>query len=146
METHPNRSLLAWGALLVLLGLIVGILIPAFANPRMALSSHQVGLLAGILMLVLGLAWPYAQLSPTRSKVVHRLVVVGPYVIWASTVLAALLGTSRATPIAGAGFSGARWAELLVTVALALGSAASVVALGLLVRGFVRSREPRGQV
>jgi hydroxylaminobenzene mutase len=59
------------------------------------------------------------------------MTIVGGYGSVASLLLAALLGTSRATPIAGAGFSAPAWQETLVTAALAI-TAVPVLAASLL--------------
>jgi hydroxylaminobenzene mutase len=61
--------------------------------------------------------------------------VVGLYAIFTSLFLAALWGTSRATPIAGAGHQASPMRETVVTVLLAGGSLASVVAVVLVLWG-----------
>lgn len=40
-----------------MLGLIVGLLVPALANPHMALSSHLEGIINGIFLIVFELIW-----------------------------------------------------------------------------------------
>jgi hypothetical protein len=63
------------------------------------------------------------------------MTVGGGYGSVASLLLAALLGTGRATPIAGAGFSASAWQETLVTAALALTGIPVFVACVLLLWG-----------
>jgi len=126
---------------LVLLGLIVGLLIPAFTNPRLGLSAHLVGLQAGLLLMVLALAWPIARLSRRTELTAQRLLLYSAYAIWISTVLGGIFGTSRATPIAGEGYSGSAWQEILVSAGLGTGSLAVLVAVSLLVVGFTRTGE-----
>ena len=46
------------------------------------------------------------------------LALYATYVNWASTLLSAIFGTSRMTPIAGAGFAGLAWQENLVAFGL----------------------------
>jgi hypothetical protein len=53
-----GHRLLQVGAALFLLALFVGIAIPAFAVPRLGLSTHLLGITQGIFLLVLGLVWP----------------------------------------------------------------------------------------
>ena len=54
--------------------------------------------------------------------------------------LAAAFGTSRATPIAGAGFQGAAWQEWSVAALLYPGSVAIMVAAALVLYGLRRNR------
>ena len=62
-------------------------------------------------------------------------VVSGYILVFASLLLAALWGTSRATPIAGAGHQASRPREVAVTTLLASGSLASVIAVALVLWG-----------
>ena len=56
----------------------------------------------------------------------------------AALALAAIFGTSRATPIAGAGFQGLPWQEIVVTALLYAGSVAVIVASILVLIGLAR--------
>lgn len=138
MTGQPNQKLLIAGGLLAFLGLSLGAVLPVFTNPRMALSSHQQGILGGTLMIVFGLAWPCAKLLGRRAVFTERLLVIGGYAIWIGTLLAAGFGTSRATPIAGAGFTGARWQEAVVAIVLLLGSLSTLVGVGSMLVGFTQ--------
>lgn len=140
MTHQPNRRLLLHGSVLILLGLLTGAAIPAFTNPRMALAAHLGAVMSGMLLMVLGLAWPYARLSAGLEKLTHWLLLYSMYVIWVSNVLAAIFGASRMAPIAGAGFEGKPWQETLVTAGLATGALAVLVAVSALVYGFARGR------
>jgi hydroxylaminobenzene mutase len=64
--------------------------------------------------------------------------VAGLYAIFVSLFLAALWGTSQATPIAGAGHQASRLRELVVTLVLTSGSLASAVSAALLLWGLFR--------
>ena len=83
------------------------------------------------------LAGPDANLVKRRAHFTERLLVAGAYAIWIGTLLAAVIGTSRATPIAGAGFAGARWQEITVSLILMLGSLASLVGAGSVLFGLI---------
>jgi hydroxylaminobenzene mutase len=126
------------GVLLVLFGLVLGAAIPVFVNPRMALSAHQQGVIGGILLVLFGLTWPWTVLSDRQSRVTEQLLKVGAYAIWVGILLAAVFGTSRATPIAGAGFEGDRWQELSVSIVLMFGSLSAVFGTALLLVGLFR--------
>lgn len=140
MDRHVNESLLTAGALLAFLALLLGMLLPVFANPRMALSAHQQGIVAGILLMVFGLAWSRTGLVGRRARFTEILLTVGAYAIWFGCLLASVFGTSRATPIGGAGFGGARWQEFSVSLILMVGSACAIVGTGSLLLGLLRAR------
>jgi hydroxylaminobenzene mutase len=126
--------------ILILLGLVVGLAIPVFTNPRMGLSTHLVGVLAGMLLVVMSLAWRHIELSKRFVKLALGLLLYSAYAIWTSTLLGSIWGTSKATPIAGSGFSGAPWQEVLVSLGLATGSLAALVAFSMIVWQLCRMR------
>lgn len=105
------RRLLRLGLLLFLLGLVTGFVIPAMANPRAGLAAHLEGLMNGLFLVVVGLAWEHLQLPERVGQAVSWLLLVGTYANWVATTAAGVLGTSRGTPIAGAGFQGGAMAE-----------------------------------
>jgi hydroxylaminobenzene mutase len=141
---HDHR-LLWHGVLLFLLGLLSGFAVPALHNPRMGVSAHLEGVMNGILLLVLGLAWHRFTLSPRARAALFWLALYGAYANWATTLLSAYVGTSRRTPIAGAGFSGRPWQESLVEAGLVSLSiamvAACLIALSGLRKGAAASSE-----
>jgi hypothetical protein len=72
-----GRRLQQVGAGLFLLGLLVGLAVPRFALPRLALSTHLLGLMQGLFLLVAGGLWPRLRLSAALSRVGHVAAVVG---------------------------------------------------------------------
>ncbi len=125
-----DRRLVFFGILLFLLGLVTGFFVPALPNPRMGVSAHLEGVMNGFFLVLLGLIWRWVNLPPRVATVVFGLALYGTYANWAATTLGAAFGTSRLTPIAGAGHAGAPWQENLVAVlavSLALAMVASVV-------------------
>lgn len=119
METSQYRHRLLWhGLFLFLVGLLTGFAVPLLTNPRMGLSAHLEGVMNGIFLLVLGLLWEWFVLSARPRLFLFWLAVYGAYANWFTTVLAAILGTSRRTPIAGVGFTGQAWQENLIDVGL----------------------------
>lgn len=135
-----TRRLLWYGMLLFVLGLFVGLAVPAFTNPRMGLAAHLEGVLNGILLLVLGLAWREVRLPPRWDDAAYRLALFGTFGNFAMNVVAAAFGTAALTPIASGSHVGEPWQELLVTVGLVgTGLATLVAAIALLV-GFRRQR------
>lgn len=136
MKNPAAKRLIAAGAILFLLGLLTGFAIPALRNPRMGLSSHLEGVMNGTFLIALGAAWSHVSLSPRLETASLWLLIYGSSANWFFVTLAAVLGTSKMTPIAGAGYSGTAAQEQLVTfglvsvgVAMLLGS--SMVLYGL---------------
>lgn len=118
IHSDRGRRLLWHGFFLFLLGLVTGLIVPALTNPRMGVAAHLEGVMNGIFLVTLGLVWDRFALSRRLTAALFWLALYGAYVNWMSTLLAAILGTSRNTPIAGAGFSGVPWRENLVDFGL----------------------------
>ncbi|MGZ6143656.1 MAG: hypothetical protein ACXWLM_09965 [Myxococcales bacterium] len=130
-----KRNLLRSGMILFLLGLITGLVVPQLHNPRAGLSAHMEGVMNGMFLLVVGLAWDELRLRDRTRSVAYALVLGGTWLNWATTLLTAVLGTAKATPIAGAGFGASQAAEGLVFGLLVVVSLAMVAALVLFVGG-----------
>lgn len=128
-----SKMLLIHGTVLFLLGLLNGLAVQRFKNPRMGLSAHLAATQNGIVLWAFGLIWPHAMLGPVAQQWVAVGAVASLYAIWLALLLAAILGSSRSTPIAGAGHAAPAPQEHLVTALLAAGSVAIILAtLGLL--------------
>ncbi len=125
-----SRSLLRLGITLFLLGLLTGLFVQQMSNPRAGLAAHLEGVLNGMFLMIAGLAWKELALGPRAARVTYSLLAFGSYANWATTTTTALLGTSKATPIAGLGFSAGPVAETAVLAMLVLVSIAMVVASG----------------
>jgi hydroxylaminobenzene mutase len=132
---EASRRLCWHGIFLFLLGLVTGVLIPAFTNTRMGLSAHLAGVQNGMALVLIGLLWPRLSLGGGLARAARLLSAGSLYAIWLALVLAAAFGTSGATPIAGAGFAGAAWQEWLVTGLLYAGSVAIIVGCALVLHG-----------
>lgn len=126
------RSLLFAGMLLFFLGLVAGATAQLFPNPRMAVSGHLECVLNGIFLLVVGLAWPRFKLSDKQKKLAGALLLFGTYANSALTELAAMWGTKKLTPIAGAGYDASDMQETLMIGGLGIMIIAMVGAVGLL--------------
>lgn len=146
MPTPPNPTaarpltLLRSGSLLFLLGLLTGFAIPLTTNPRMALSSHLEGVLNGLLLLALGLVWPHLRLTERAQRWTLVLLLYGTWTNWATTLLAAILGTGRSTPLASGDRLAAPWQEGLVDFGLFSLSFAMVFAMTNVLRGLRPAR------
>ena len=131
-----SRRFLRLGILLFLFGLITGFLIPATANPRMALSSHMEGVLNGIVLVLLGLIWRRLSLGLTTRRWVFWLAVYGTFTNWATTLAAAFLGAGGPMmPLAAAGHNGSPAEEGLIAVGLVSLSVSMVAVSGIVLWG-----------
>ena len=115
--------------------------IPVFANPRMGVEMHVTGLQSGMALWALGLMWQRLALSAGAERPAQILAVAGLYAIFISLLLAALWGTSRATPIAGAGHQASILREAVVTVLLTGGSLATVAAVAMVLWGLCARKD-----
>lgn len=135
MEDTPRR--LYWhGLFLFLLGLVTGLVVPQFVNPRMGLAAHLEGLMNGTFLLALGSAWPRARLSPRVSRAAFGTALYGAYANWAATTFAAAFGTAALTPLAAGIHKGQQWQEVLVTFGFGSVALAMLLSSTLLLWGF----------
>lgn len=131
-----DRLLVRNGFFLFLIGLLTGFAVPALRNSRMGLSAHLEGVLNGIFLIVLGLVWGRFALSDRARHWLFWLAIYAGYMNWATTLFAAIFGSSRRMAIAGAGFTGEPWQDRtvefgLVTLSLAIVSAVLIALWGL---------------
>jgi hydroxylaminobenzene mutase len=137
MEIHKaDRFLLRAGFVLFTIALLTGFAIPAFLNQRMAVVAHLGGILNALVLMALGLGWGLLVVSPLQARLTRGAFLFGAYASWVAGCLAAAWGTSRMTPLAGAGHAAASWQESVVqalqvslAVALLAGSVSVVYAL-----------------
>lgn len=137
-KNHARRGqrLVEAGVLLFLIGLIIGLAVPAFENPRMGLSSHLESLFNGLFLMVVGLFWGRIALSERWKQVLFWLLIYGTFANMTATLLAAIWGAGEMMPIAGQGMIGSTIQELviaflLVTLALAMIAATIMILVGL---------------
>ena len=135
------RFLMALGATLFFFGLISGLLVPAMTNPRMGLAGHLEGVMNGTFLIAVGAAWSRLSLPGRLMPWASGLLLYGTYANWFFIGLAAIFGTSQATPLAGAGYVGLAWQENLVSLGLVSVALSMLVACGLLVWGFFRRQQ-----
>lgn len=102
------------GFVLFTLALLTGLAVPAFLNPRMAVAAHLTGVLNALVLIAVGLTWGFLSLSPVQAKLTRAAFLYSAYASWGTSCLAAAWGTSRLTPLSGAGYSAAPWKEAVV--------------------------------
>ena len=132
---NTSRRLKMLGMFLFLLGLLTGFAIMSLGNPRMGLSAHMEGVMNGTFRGVVGFIWNELKISDSLRKALLALLLYGTFANWAFTLLAAILGTSKMTPLAGAGHAGTAFQENLVTVGLVSVGLTMVFSLVVIVYG-----------
>ena len=133
-----GHGLFLHGMVLVLAGLLMGAAVQSVANPRMGLSAHTGTVMNGILVIAMGAFWPRLRLSSRQSSLGYWLVVDGSYANAVGLFLAGAFGTSRTTPLHGAGHSGTAWQEALVGALLVIGAGALLAGCVLAIVGLAR--------
>jgi hydroxylaminobenzene mutase len=134
--SQAERLLIRAVFILFTLALFTGFAIPAFLNQRMALAAHLTGILNALVLIALGLSWGLLVMGPVQARLTRVVFLFATYGSWGASCLAAAWGTSRLTPLSGAGYSAAAWKENLVqvlqvalTMAIVAGAVSVVYAL-----------------
>ena len=141
LQQKHSDNLIFSGVLLFLLGLIVGLLVPLFANPRMGLSSHLEGVLNGILLIVLGLIWNKLALSNRWLNLSYWLALYGTFMNWLGILVAAVFNAGKMLNIAANGKEGSPIAEGFVAFSLLSLTMAMLVICVTVLIGLRRSRK-----
>jgi hydroxylaminobenzene mutase len=116
---NEARQILFHGGLMTLLSLLSGFTAYFALAPRVALSSHTVGLIQGAMLIAIAGAWHLLNASPKTLKIIKYTLLVGFYANWVSLQLSALWSAGRDTfPIIGKDMpeGAASWQDLTVTV------------------------------
>jgi (hydroxyamino)benzene mutase len=131
-----NRLQIQLGFALILLALLTGLGMPLFASPRLGLAAHLVGITGGLVLIALGALAGSFRLGPRASGVMRWSWVYAAYANWLASLLGAVTGASRLTPIAGAGSAGGPGAEAVVSFLLESLALAAIVGTALAIWGF----------
>ncbi len=126
LKNQSNR-LVYFGVLLFLLGLIVGIIVPMLANPRMGVSSHIEGVLNGMFLIILGLIWDKIILSKKWMKITFWLAIYGTFMNWFGILVAAIFNGGKMLGIMAEGKEGSPIVEGIVGFSLISLSIAMVI-------------------
>ena len=140
-QARIAHRLLQLGVLLFLLGLLVGLAVPALANPRMGLASHMEGVMNGLFLIALGLVWPRLTLSDRVQGITFALAVYGTFANIVATFLAAAWGGGAMLPIAAQGQVATSAQELVLRVLLVTLALADIAVCLLVLAGLRGVRE-----
>jgi hydroxylaminobenzene mutase len=124
------------GISLFLFAALIGVAIPTFAVPRLALSVHLLGILQGIFFLAIGQVWLRLTLSPTISRVAFWLLIYGGIAALAANLLAAVWGAGNSIlPMAAGSAHGTTFQEAVINIGLRSAGATLIAALVLILWG-----------
>jgi hydroxylaminobenzene mutase len=125
------------GLILFVIGLLTGLAVQVFKNPRMALSSHLEGVLNGMFLVLLGLLWPHVHLTHAWGVTAVTLIVYSAFANWLATLVAAAWGAGgKLAPIAAGDHKASSVQEgivgfLLVSLSPAIVAGVVIVIVGL---------------
>ena len=136
-KVQSNR-LVFLGVLLFLLGLIVGLIVPVLANPRMGVSSHIEGILNGMFLIVLALIWHKINLSDLWLKITFWLVVYGTFANFLGILIAAIFNGGKMLGIMANGQEGSPIVEGVIAFSLISLSIAMIIACITILSGLRR--------
>ena len=132
-----SRWLTRLGVLLFSIGLLTGLLTKTLSNPRMTVTSHIVGMMGGMFLMILGLTWSKLQLSPRSKLITFWTAVYGIYASWAVRIIAAAWDAGGSMmPMASNGHLGSKIQEgaikvIILTFIIALSCTCVLVLRGL---------------
>lgn len=135
-----NRNLLSLGFILIFVSFLTGLVIPLTTNPHLAVSAHLNAIIGGIILVILGIVSAQLNLSVTNRKIMVWSWIYATYMNWFTTLLGGIWGTSKLTPVAGAGFSGSALQENIVSVLLISLVLASFIGCAIVIFG-LRGRD-----
>jgi hydroxylaminobenzene mutase len=135
-STRQGHRLVQVGMALFLCALLVGLVVPRFAVPRIGLSVHLLGIMQGLFLMVTGLLWPKLRLLPAMSRVTFWLAVYGCLAAWAANLVAGAWGAGNTLlPMAAGQAHGSAFQETIIAVALRTGGASLIAAATLILWG-----------
>ena len=118
-RTSEARQILYHGGVMTLLSLLSGFTTFFALAPRIALSSHTIGLMQAGMLIALAGAWHLLNATPKTLKIIKYTLLIGFYTNWLSLQLSALWSAGRDTyPINGKEMpvGSLPWQDLTVTV------------------------------
>lgn len=135
--TKQAELLIFLGLLLFLFGLLIGLVIPYFRNPRMGLTAHLEGAMNGMFLIILGLIWKKLVLSDKWLTINFWLTLYGSFANFAAVTIAAITGAGKLMPIAG-GKEGTQIMEGIISFLLISLSLAMIAVCAIVLTGFFK--------
>ena len=136
VTVRQGHRFLQIGMFLFLAALLVGLAVPSFAVPRLGLSSHLLGLMQGLFLMVAGLFWDRLRLPLATFRIAFWLTLYGCFAPLTANLLAAIWGAGNTLlPIAAGQAHGSALQERLITILLRTGGATLIAAAVLVLWG-----------
>lgn len=117
-RTAEARQILFHGGLMTVLSLLSGFTILFALSPRIALSSHTIGLMQGATLIALAGAWHLLNAPPKTLKILKYTILIGFYANWISLQLSAIWSAGKEFyPVNGKDMpaGSAPWQDMLVS-------------------------------
>ena len=135
-KVRQGHRLLQVGVLLFLYALLLGLAIPSFSLPRLALSAHLLAIMQGLFLMVAGLFWPRLKLAPAAALAAFWLLLYGCFATSAANLLgAAWHAGNTLLPLAAGAARGSALQEGVIAAGLRTGGAALILVLALVAWG-----------
>ena len=145
-DRPSGQVLLQAGVVLFLLALLVGIGIPRFAVPRLALSVHLLGIAQGTFLIAVASAWSRFAFTRGTSTAAHVLGIYGCAAAWIANLLGAVWGAgSSMVPIAAGTATGTAAQEMAIKILLR-SAAVSLIAFAVMLLWGASSAARRDRV
>jgi len=139
---HQAHRLLQLGIVLLLLGLLIGIAIPALANPRLGVAAHVNAVIGALFLIAIAFIWPHLRLGPRALGAAFWLAIYSFFTASLMPLLGGVWGAGvTMLPLAAGTARGSAFQEGVIAVGLVTaGTAVIVLAIKLLfgLRGGVR--------
>ena len=136
ITARQGHRLLQIGMFLFLAALLVGLAVPRFAVPRLGLSSHLLGLMQGLFLMVAGVFWDRLRLPLATRRGAFWLTLYGCLAPLTANLLAAIWGAGNTLlPMAAGQAQGNTLQERIITTLLRTGGASLIVAAILVLWG-----------
>jgi (hydroxyamino)benzene mutase len=117
------------GLWLFLFGLLVGVAIPKFTNPRMGLSAHLTAVQSGAVLLAIAAFWPWLIKESEAALLIGHSLWLSFWLLVIGQTLSAAWGASKALPMAGAGHSASALKENVVSILVYGSSVVLIIAV-----------------
>jgi hydroxylaminobenzene mutase len=131
------------GAGLVLVGLLVGLAVPRFTVPRLALSTYLLGLMQGTFLMVAGVLWPRLRLKVAASRAGSIAAIYGCIAAWVANFAGAAWGAGGTmVPLAAGAARGTALQEGVIRALLMSAAPCLIATAALLLWGLRGSPEP----
>ena len=118
LKNYQSNRLIFLGVFLFFIGLVIGLIVPVFENPRMGVSSHIEGVLNGMFLIVLGLIWQKIDLSNRWLKIVFLLSIYGTFANCLGILIAAIFNGGKMLGVIANGQEGSGLVEGIVNFSL----------------------------